>query len=440
MKKSKVDALIIGSGVGGMSSAARLVSKGMNVRVVERLSIIGGRFSTREINGFKVTTGAIMVPFGKKSVFQEAFDILNAPFSVRQSAAGFRYRLDHGDFEATAKEGGGLLGTLRFAAQDGALAQKLFDLFKKALSTEEPSDKISFREWLSQYTDNKGVHNLYQGFCAAFVGTSSHEVPAGEFFRFMKAMSMGNRYGIAVNGNIDLMKSLEDGIKQKGSRVDTMTRCREIIIDKGRVSAAVIEHGGAEETVEADYIISNVGPRMTVKLSGKNNFNREYLERLNAHPHETPVYHTCVFSKEPLTDFHGIYNFGNTSRLIFMETPTLTCPELAPGGGHITTTFSVPENSHPPYNTKQIKKEILREIKDNFPVFNDKKDRVRLTFHHGEWPSMRRWPGYPMPVKTPVENLYCVGDGCMPSGTVGIEACAITAKMAAEDIAGKSGR
>jgi phytoene dehydrogenase-like protein len=42
-----------------------------------------------------------------------------------------------------------------------------------------------------------------------------------------------------------------------------------------------------------------------------------------------------------------------------------------------------------------------------------------------------------MPVKTPVENLYCVGDGCMPSGTVGIEACAITAKIAVDEILGQ---
>ena len=439
MKKSKVDALIIGSGVGGMCAGARLTAKGMNVRVVERLSLIGGRFSTREIEGYKVTTGAIMVPFGKRSAFQETFDILNAPFSVRQATAGFRYRLAHGDFEATAKEGGGLLGTLQFASQDSALAERLFNLFKKAL-TDEPPDTITFKDWLSQYTDNKGVHNLYQGFCAAFVGTSSHEVPAGEFFRFIKAMSMGNKYGIAVNGNIELMKSLENAIREKGSRLETLTCCKNIIIEKGRASGAIIERDGKEETVVADYIISNIGPGMTVKLSGENNFDKDYLERLNAHPHETPVYHTCVFSKEPLTDFPGIFNFGNTKRLIFMETPTLTCPELAPGGGHITTTFSVPENSHPPYNTRQIKKDILKEIKDNFPAFNDKKDRVRIMFHHGEWPSMRRWPGYPMPVKTPVENLYCVGDGCMPSGTVGIEACAITAKIASEDITGKSGR
>jgi phytoene dehydrogenase-like protein len=51
---------------------------------------------------------------------------------------------------------------------------------------------------------------------------------------------------------------------------------------------------------------------------------------------------------------------------------------------------------------------------------------------------MRRWPGYPMPTKTPIENLYNVGDGCMPPGTVGIEACALSAKSVARQIA--SGR
>ena len=46
-----------------------------------------------------------------------------------------------------------------------------------------------------------------------------------------------------------------------------------------------------------------------------------------------------------------------------------------------------------------------------------------IATHHGEWPSMR-------------QNLYNVGDGCMPRGMVGVEACALSAREAATDIAG----
>lgn len=436
MKRSRVDALIIGSGVGGMCAAARLSAEGMRVCVIERLSRTGGRFSTRDVKGCRLTTGAIMVPCGERSAFQEVFGLLGAPFNVRLSEGGYRYRLSHGDLDVPPEGGGGLVSMFEFALQDKSAAMELAGRFKEAAGAL-PSDDMSFRQWLSRHTESEPVHNMMQGFCAAFVGTSSHEVPAGEFFRFLRAMGRGNKYGIAVNGNIELMESLGSAIKEKGGIVRTETSCSKIIIEKGAAKGAVVEERGVEEIIEADYVISNTGPKRTIRLAGANNFNEDYLSLLMAHPHETPVFHTAVISREPLSDFQGIYNFGNTKNLIFMESPSLTCPELAPGGEQITTTFGVPASSEAPI-TADIRRKtivnILKEIKENFPAFDERRDSTVICVHHGEWPSMRRWPGYPMPVKTPVINLYNVGDGCMPPGTVGVEACALTAKMVAGDI------
>ena len=438
MRTRKVDALVIGSGVGGLCVAARLVAKGSKVFVVEKLPFLGGRFSTRDIRGFKITTGAIMVPFGERSAFHETFTLMGAPFNVREARGGFRYRLRHGEYEAPREGGGGLIGMLQFAMGNPSAAADLFQHFKRALSWMEPSDAISFEEWLSQYTHHPEVHNLLQGFCAAFVGVSLNEVPAGEYFRFLKAMGRNNRYGIATNGNIELMESLAHTIEEKGSSVCRNSVCRGILVEKGRVRGARIELAGAEELVEADFVISNTGPNRTVHLAGEENFDRSYLSLLRQHPHVTPVVHVCIRSREPLHPFAGIFNFGNTRRLVFLECPTLTCPELAPEGMHITTTFSVPESSSRPIQRKQTIEEILLDLQENFPAFNRKDNPLMVTTHHGEWPSMRRWPGYPMPTKTPIENLYNVGDGCMPPGTVGIEACALSAKAVAREIA--SGR
>lgn len=434
MPSRKVDALVIGSGVGGLCVAARLVAEGLSVAVIEKLDILGGRFSTRNIHGCKVTTGAIMVPFGERSAFHETFRLVNAPFDVREGQGGFRYRLSHGEYDVPTEGGGGLLGMMEFAMGDAAAAGKLLHHFKRALSWWEPSDAISLQEWLSQYTKHPEVHNLLQGFCAAFIGTSLNEVPAGEYFRFLKAMGRNNRYGIAPNGNIELMKSLAESIVNRGSSVSTNAACKGILVEEGRVRGARVEVGGVEETIEADFIISNVGPKRTLELAGEPHFDKSYLSLLRKHPFETPVFHVSIFSEEPLDAYPGIINFGNTRRLIFLECPTLTCPELAPEGMHITTTFSVPESSAPPIKRKQTIGEILLDLEENFPSFDTKKQKIMVTTHHGEWPSMRRWPGHPMPTKTPVENLYNVGDGCMPPGTVGIEACALSAKTVARQI------
>ncbi len=437
MKKTKTDALIIGSGVGGLCTAARLVEKGMKVCVVERLSRLGGRFSTRDIKGCKITTGAIMVPYGKTSIFHEAFELLKAPFNVRLSKGGFCYRTSDGDLEIPPEGGGGLLSMFKFALKDDKKVMELLQHFKRASTWFPPSYKISFREWLSQYTDNAQVQNMMQGFCGAFVGTSSQEVPAGEFFIFLKEMGRGNRYGIAVNGNIELMDSLAQSIEKRGSQILKGAACKKILVDNYRVKGAVIEQNGTQEIIEADYVISNTGPERTVKLAGQENFENSYISLLKENPYETPVFHISIISKEPLHEFQGIFNFGNTKKLVFMECPTLTCPELAPEGHHITTTFSIAESSEGPVSheiRKQTISEALQEIKENFPTFESNRESMIICAHHGEWPSMRRWPGYPMPVKTPVENLYNVGDGCMPPGTVGVEAAAVSAKIVSKSI------
>jgi phytoene desaturase len=435
MPERKVDALVIGSGVGGLCTAARLVTEGLKVSVVEKLAALGGRFSTRDIHGCKVSTGAIMVPFGERSAFHETFHMMGAPFNVREGKGGFRYRLRHGEYDAPTEGGGGLLGMMEFAMGEAAAARGLLSHFKRALSWWEPSDVVSFEEWLYQHTTHPEVHNLLQGFCAAFIGIGLNEVPAGEFFRFLKAMGRNNRYGIAVNGNVDLMNSLAASIEERGSTVNRKTACKSIVVEEGRARGAVLEVAGVEERIEADFVISNAGPKKTVELSGEENFEKSYLSLLRKHPFETPVIHVCIFSEEPLHPFPGIFNFGNTRRLIFLECPTLTCPELAPAGMHVTTTFSVPESSTPPMRRKQTIEEIMTDLEENFPSFNRREQRVMVTTHQGEWPSMRRWPGHPMPTKTPIENLYNVGDGCMPPGTVGIEACALSAKAVARQIA-----
>jgi phytoene dehydrogenase-like protein len=436
MKKRKVDVVVLGAGVGGLCVAARIMQQGMKVVVLERLPFLGGRFSTRNIKGFKVPTGAMVVPHGSRSALQEAFDLVGAPLEVRIPKGETTYRLPHGDYEVPPA-GGGMAGMLEFALKDKEKARNLFTKFKRALTWWEPTGDISFREWLEQYTHDDNVHRIFQGFCAAFVGVNSYETPAREFFRFIKAMGRNVAYGMAPKGNMKLMDDLALSMINRGAEVMRETHCKRIIVENNSVYGVVIEHNGQEEMIEADFVISNVGPTKTVDLAGEENFEKSYLTLLREHNYTTPVVYIAISSNEPLYNKHGVLNFGNTRRLVFLETPTMTCPELAPEGKHLTITFSVPKFSTGPLQLKETINMALLDLKDNFPGFNSDVELIHIGTHHGEWPSMRRWPGYPMPVRTSVENLYNVGDGCTPPGTVGVEACAITARMVADDIKGR---
>lgn len=433
MKRSKVDAVVIGSGVGGLCAAARLVHQGMKVAVLERLPILGGRLSSRLVKGFRIPTGAIIVPFEGRSTFRETFDLFGLPMNVRPIEGAYRYRLSHGDYDVPTG-GGGLFGMIDFALQNKEEARKLFRRFALALSWWQPSDEISFRQWLAQYTSNKSVHALFQGFCAAYIGVHAAETPAGEFFRFVKGISKSIRYGIASEGNAVLMNGLAGALAERGARIDTGAACRSILVEEGIVRGAVVEKNGKQETIEATYVISNCGPKQTVQLMGAEPIEKSYRALLEAHPHPVPVISICIASSEPPTDCACVWNFGNTRNLCFLATPSLTCPELAPAGKHLTVTYSVPPSSTPPLKFRESIQRARREIELNFPVFRKGAEIIHCATHHKNWPAMHRWPGFPMPIRTPVENLYNVGDGCMPPGTVGVEACAQSAAQVADEI------
>ena len=72
MKKKKI--IVIGSGFGGLSAAARLAAKGHQVEVFEKRDQLGGRAYQYKIKGFKFDGGptVITAPYIFDEIFQQA--------------------------------------------------------------------------------------------------------------------------------------------------------------------------------------------------------------------------------------------------------------------------------------------------------------------------------------------------------------------------------
>jgi phytoene dehydrogenase-like protein len=425
------ETIIIGAGVGGMCAAARLTAAGQKVLVVEKSPHLGGRCSHRRHGPYTVTTGAIMIPMAKHSAIREAFDLLDAPMNMIELTGRMRYRLPHGDYDQS-KSGGGLLGIIVFAFEgDREKAQQLFENFLFALE-DVPTDAITFRDWLDQHTSNKNVKKLFQGFCAALMGTNLHEIPAGEFFRFLRYSSRGSRFGMAANGNGELMETLAKAIEYRGSRILRRTNCREIKTADGKVSGVVVysrERG--EEVLQCEYVLSNMGPARTIALAGgRECFDSDYLARLDASPHEAPIFHISFVTDRPLIeDFDGCLVFGNNRNLIYLEIPSLISPQLAPAGKVLHTAYGAPSDAANA-DLKQELENTLHELEKNFPGALDGAEFLVKARHSGQSPGMHRWAGHMMPVTTPIRNLFNVGDGSTAPGTIGTEGAAASAREA----------
>lgn len=432
------DAVIIGAGMGGICAAARLAAAGRRVLLLEKSGHLGGRCSHRERDGVRVTTGAIMIPMASHNATREPFDLLGVPLEMIELTGRMRYRLKHGDFDQ-ATAGGGLRGLIGFAFNgDEAGATQLFDAFIAAMKAIPPDD-ITFKDWIDRETSNEEVKNLFQGFCAALMGTNLHEIPAGEFFRFMRYSSRGSRFGMALAGNGANMDALAAAIESRGSKVLRHAACNRIVVEDGRATGVIVkEPGEAERFIEADVVISNAGPVRTIELAGgRERFaDPAYLARLDASPHEAPIFHISFVTDAPLIEgFDGCMVFGNTRNLIYLEIPSLISPGVSPPGQVLHTAFGAPTDAA----TADLKAELqhtLAELEENFPGRLAGAKFLVNARHSGQSPGMHRWAGHMMPVTTPIPNLFNVGDGCTPPGTIGTEGAAGSAREVVKRLLG----
>jgi phytoene dehydrogenase-like protein len=353
-----------------------------------------------------------------------------------ETTGRMRYRLDHGDYDLP-ETGGGLLGMIEFALEgDTQAARELFQHFRDAIGVAAPDERETMRDWLQRHTQSKAVTGLFQGFCAALMGTNLHEIPAAEFFRFLRHSSHGSRFGLAAHGNGSLMEALGSAIEERGSEISRRTICRGIRIEDGRATGVEVAYSGGETAfIHADHVISNTGPRITMKLTGDEKlFDGAYRQQLEAAPYDAPIIHYSFISDQPLIDdLHGSLVFGNTRNLIYLEIPSLISPDLSPEGQYLHTAYGAPSDAATS-NLKEEAGNTLQELENNFPGVTEEARFLVKARHSGRSPGMHRWAGFMMPVTTPVANLFNVGDGATSPGTIGTEGAASSAKVVTEHI------
>src|SRR5271165_7188648 len=116
MIKPKQKVIIIGAGPGGLAAAILLQRSGVDVTVVERRDVVGGRTSTLERNGFKFDTGPtfFLYPRVLREILAAAGRNLDEEIPM--------YRLDP-QYRLVFGSGGELLATPDLERMERAIAQ-----------------------------------------------------------------------------------------------------------------------------------------------------------------------------------------------------------------------------------------------------------------------------------------------------------------------------
>ncbi|MFC1869725.1 phytoene desaturase family protein [Chloroflexota bacterium] len=446
MGNNKYDVVVAGSGLGGLCSAALLARHDYKVLLVEKLERLGGRFSTIEQEGFKVPTGAVAI--ATRGVIEETFKDVGAPFDVREIGGtsvwieGQWHELpEKGQIRALLslldRVGASKMKILGHLAQKAA-AEKIVGVFRKDSSAlADPANTISFREWLSQYTDDKRVLQVFHALTSAISTVNDFEYPVSHWFTYVSAAGQGGMpyHGLAPRGNIELANALAATVKTRGGDVWTDSPIEQITIKEGNVTGLVVSKEGSKVEVDTRVLISNMGPKKTVELAGRSNFNADYLKQVDDLK-ASPIVHTLIASDKPLVDAAGGLLIVGSRRLVTAIPMTSYCPELAPPGQHLTVAWGTPASCLQHIDKEEEAKANLEDIREVFSDF-DKHGRIlRMDVRDidDDFPALRSWMGYDMPQETPLPNLLHVGDAVKPFGWEGLAACAKGARIAVDRV------
>jgi phytoene dehydrogenase-like protein len=418
------DALVIGAGAGGSTAAALLTHRGYRTLLVEAKEQVGGRASTREVDGFLLNTGALAIEIG--GPVDEARTLIGKPLELYVPRPATVMLAGRRVFNAE----GGPVGWGRVAAP------RLLAVLSR-LPGFRPAPGQPLTDWLNRFTRNRRIHNLVDNISGAFFAAAGSDLPAEVFLAYLAKGSAFKKIGFAPGGTVEVWKPFADYVAERGGEVWLNATAESLTFAAdGAVSGAVVRRGDQLVTVTAGAVVSNIGPLATAELAPAGALPAGYLDDVRARTDPSAIITIHFASQEPLTRWTGLALAASSRRLTYAGNYSDPAQKRAPAGWHLYSGASTPRPARGEFDLDREIELLKADLRDYFPRFDNAKIlAVDVTAH--EWPAQRAVTGYDLPIETPVANLWNVGDGVKRFPEAGTSACAVTAQLVVDQLTAK---
>ena len=472
------DAIIVGSGIGGLCCANLLAQAGMNVLVIEQHYVLGGFCSTFRRKGFTFDAATHFYPLlGNPSTFPgrllkklgiETRWIKMDPVDRFHFPGGETFVVP-ADFDSYLK----LLKT-RFPEQEQQI-ERFFEEVKEAYLygllfyfRDVPNAKA---EKYLPYTVQQKLDEHFQDpkLKAVLVADHSHwgSLPGRTSFLFDSmlrlAYFLGNYY---PQGSSQVFADdLGRALKANGGDVLLYTQVEEILVRGGRAQGVVAQtrsnrHPGSVE-FQAPVVISNADALQTYsRLIGEQHCGSEIIQKLRRMRPTHPVFllHLGLrgMERSRLQEVEGYYwtswdpaDLATTFFKVFF--PTLLDPSIAPPGHDILIVQKWHGVDYDDVEDWQVLKEeteeyVMSKLRALLPGLDDRivvqmsataQTSYRYTLNHQGamlgWEMSPDQLGWKRPsIETSIENLYLVGHWTQPGG--GVVPVLVSAQRAADKV------
>ncbi|MBN1288788.1 MAG: NAD(P)/FAD-dependent oxidoreductase [Actinobacteria bacterium] len=299
------DAVIVGAGLGGLGAGVALSAAGRKVLVLERMDFIGGRCSSRKVDGWTMDIGCHFLFGCEHGSFGDAAGRIGRkieffhPFNYRLKVRDSMMLFD-GDSLVVTRPGADAMNIKLMDALDRMInfsPRPLVRMINLMMMPVLPRlnriaapflnrmDEITIKEILDGYFKWPVVRDFCEffqlaGFCTPSWLTSWSEglrTMLGFIGYYRPGMNPTELMGYPVGGLQAIPDTFAEGILEHGGEIRTGVGVKRIIIEGGRAAGVELENG---EVVRSNIVISNAGIKETVRdLVGNEKFDREYAER-----------------------------------------------------------------------------------------------------------------------------------------------------------------
>ncbi len=373
------DAVVIGAGLGGITSASLLAKNGMKTLILEQSDLVGGCCSTFESQGYKFDVGASIVEIvhpmdkffalmgRKREDYIELLPCDPIYSFVTQDGRRFSYPTD---IEATTRVIESIApedveGWKRFSKLGLEMVDEMMDAMMTspmntlgevaAMAAKNP--KVARYLPLLVRNHQSVVRSYYKNpiilgsvaFQSYFAGAPP-ELGSGIFGFIALSEHLGIYY--PRGGMISIPQGMLKAGREHGLEVRTGCKVERLILDGRRARGVILEDGSE---ITADVVISNVNAKVTyLKMVGPENLPGWAVRAIDSYRLSMPcpmiyvgldkkpdldAHHTVVSGS--IEEMNRVWNLYYTKGVIPRTAMSLICwpteadPSLAPEGRHI---------------------------------------------------------------------------------------------------------